>query len=203
MDKIDFKKDFKELYGASVTTPSLVNVPRLKFLMLDGKGAPASSVFQEAVQVLYGITFTVKFDLKKEGTTPQYSVAPLEGLWWMANGKPFDIQAKGQWRWTLMIAQPDHIKDADVIRAIKKLRAKKPNPALEKVRFNAFEEGRCVQILHVGPYAEEADTIARLHEFARQHHYKLHGKHHEIYLGDPRRAKPEKLRTILRQPVSV
>ena len=202
MDRIDFKKDFKELYGTG-QTPALVNVPRFKFLMIDGKGAPASKIFQDAVQVLYGITFTIKFDLKKEGVIPEYSVPPLEGLWWMANGKPFDLEAKAQWRWTLMIAQPAHIKDINVIRAIKTLRSKKQNPAIEHVRFSAFEEGRCAQILHIGPYAEEAPTIALLHEFARQHHYKLHGKHHEIYLGDPRRAKPEKLRTILRHPVSV
>ncbi len=203
MDKIDFKKDFKELYGTG-QTPALVNVPRLKFLMVDGKGEPAGSVeFQNAVEALYGLSFTIKFDLKKEGTTPEYSVAPLEGLWWMANGKPFDMHAKAQWRWTLMIAQPAHIKDINVIRAIKTLRSKKQNPAIEHVRFSAFEEGRCAQILHIGPYAEEAPTIALLHEFARQHHYKLHGKHHEIYLGDPRRAKPDKLRTILRHPVSV
>ena len=204
MDKIDFKKDFKELYGASITTPSLVNVPRLKFLMIDGKGEPNNSVeFQNAVEALYGLSFTIKFDLKKEGTTPAYSVAPLEGLWWMANGKPFNMQAKNQWRWTLLIAQPAHIKDTYVIRAMKKLSAKNSYHALEHVRFDSFEEGRCVQILHIGPYAEEAPTIALLHAFAKQHHYKLHGKHHEIYLGDPRRAKPEKLRTILRHPVSV
>lgn len=204
MDKIDFKKDFKELYSASATKPSLVNVPRLKFLMVDGKGDPNNSVeFENAVQALYGLSFTMKFDLKSEGIGPEYSVAPLEGLWWMANGKPFDQHAKNKWRWTLMIAQPAHIKDLNVIQAMKKLRAKKQNPALEHTRFDSFTEGRCVQILHIGPYAEEAPTIARLHEFAGLHHYKLHGKHHEIYLGDPRRAKPDKLRTILRQPVSV
>src|SRR3989344_5711836 len=203
MDKIDFKKDFKELYGTG-QTPALVNVPRMKFLMTDGKGEPTGSTeFQNAVEALYGLSFTIKFDLKKEGTTPEYSVAPLEGLWWMANCKPFDMRTRSQWRWTLMIAQPTHIKDINVIRAIKTLRSKKQNPAIEHVRFSAFEEGRCAQILHIGPYAEEAPTITRLHEFARQHHYKLHGKHHEIYLGDPRRAKPDKLRTILRHPVSV
>ncbi len=202
MPKLDLKKQLKHLYQPSVRKVVLVDVPRMSFLMIDGRGDPNTSQgFQEAVDALYGVSYRVKFGLKQQGIGPEYTVMPLEGLWWMADGREFDMNAKDDWDWTLMIMQPDHIRKGIVELATAQLQEKKDPPALSRMRFESFEERLCAQIMHMGPYAEEGPTIRKIHDFAQQEGYRLRDKHHEIYLGDPRRTKPERLKTVLRQPV--
>lgn len=125
----------------------------------------------------------------------------LEGLWWTDDMADFSEGDKSAWSWTAMMMQPDHITGAHVETAIGWLRRKKDPPALDRIRFESFREGLSVQVMHIGPYADEAPTIARLHQFAADQGYRLRGDHHEIYLGDPRRTAPERLRTVIRQPV--
>lgn len=201
MEKIEFKKIFKPYYSPS-TEPEVVTVPSMHYLMIDGKGDPNSSVqFERAVGALYSIFFTIKFDCKKAGKGPDYSVGPLEGLWWMGDNTSFDASKKDEWQWTLMLWVPDVVAQTDLNAAIGKLRIKKPNPSYDEVRLEVIEEGKVAQIMHLGPYAAEEPTIIKLHTFMEQQGYGYRGKHHEIYLGDPRRSKPEKLKTIIRHLV--
>ena len=203
MPKTDLKKELKHLYSPSAKEVALVEVPEMNFLMVDGAGDPNSSpAFQEAVEALYGVSYTLKFSVKKGGG-PDYAVAPLEGLWWMDDPKGFDVDKKDQWKWTLMIAQPDFITSSMVEDAVKQVKGKKDSPSLAGIRFDTHDEGAAVQIMHIGPYAEEGPTIAKLHDFSEQNGYELTRKHHEIYLSDPRRCAPEKMKTILRHPVRV
>lgn len=202
MTKIDFKKELKHLYRAPSKEPVLVEVPRMQFLMVDGTGAPENSKgFQEGIQILYGLAYTLKFSLKKAGQGPDYTIPPLEGLWWMEGDGPFDLQDQAHWLWTLMIMQPDHIGAPHFAEAVRSLGQKEPELPLSKARLAAFSEGSSAQIMHVGPYSAEPATIEKLHEFVKANGYELRGRHHEIYLGDPRRTSPEKLKTVLRHPV--
>lgn len=199
--KVDLIREMKELYKPSARKPSIVDVPGMNFLMVDGSGDPATSKeFQEACNALYGMSYTLKFMLKKEGRT-DYKVMPLEGLWWMKGKRDFDVAKRNEWQWRAMIAQPGEITAADVKAAKAQLRETKNPAALPKVRFKSFTEGKAVQIMYVGPYSGEGPAIRMLHEFAGQNGFRLTGKHHEIYMGDPRRTAPEKLKTIIRQPV--
>ena len=206
MEKLDLRKQFKHLYQPSAKKVELVEVPPLQFAMVDGEIEPGvlpglSPAFQEAVQALYGITYTLKFMSKLRAENPiDYKVMALEGLWWVDEGD-FDITRPGDWRWTVMIMQPDHITETMFQEALEQLRKKKPGPGLDKLRLETFEEGLSMQIMHIGPYAEEPATIEKMHAFAAENGYSLRGKHHEIYLGDPRRGDPAKLKTGLRQPV--
>lgn len=199
--KVDLTKDLKELYRPSGREPSVVDVPAMNFLMLDGSGDPGNSEeFQDACSALYGMSYALKFILKKEGRT-DYKVMPLEGLWWMKGTRNFDAGKRDEWQWRLLIAQPGEVTAADVKAATAQLRRKKNPVALPKVRFRSFAEGKAVQIMYTGPYSEEGPTIQMLRRFAAESGFKLTGKHHEIYMGDPRRSAPEKLKTIIRQPV--
>lgn len=199
MDKIDFKKELKYLYSPSAKEPALVEVPEMKFLMVDGQGDPGTSAaFQAAMEMLYGLSYTLKFTMKKKGK--DWTVPPLEGLWWMEGIDGFDMNRRDEWKWTLMVMQPEFITEAQVEQARKELAEKRGEPAV-KARFGSLREGLCVQLMHVGPYSAEGPTIQRLHLFAQEQGYRLRGKHHEIYLGDPRRTAPEKLKTVLRHPV--
>jgi len=202
LSTIDLRKQLKALYSPPAKEPVTVDVPELSFVMLDGQGDPnASQAFQEAIGALYGVSYTLKFQLKKAGSPIDYSVMPLEGLWWVEDLDQFSLERRDDWLWTLMIVQPPHVTASLVAEALAEVRRKKPSPALEAVRFEAFHEGLCAQIMHLGPYSEEPPTIARLHQFVADSGRRLRGKHHEIYLGDPRRSAPEKLKTVLRQPV--
>jgi hypothetical protein len=204
MEKLDLRKQLAPLYKASAGHPTLVEVPAMNFLMVDGRGDPDTAPeFQQAIEALYGLSYTLKFALKKRGGT-DYRVMGLEGLWWSAGedpGEAFRSGDKARWQWTLLIAQPDFITRAAVEAARKELLARHPNPAAQRVRLERFEEGLSAQVLHVGPYAEEAPTLDLLHAFIRDKGLTVAGKHHEIYMSDPRRCRPERLRTILRQPV--
>jgi hypothetical protein len=206
MAKLDLRKMYKHLYQPSARKVEVVDVPPFQFAMIDGQIEPGclpgdSSSFQQALQALYGISYTLKFTSKLREENPvDYTVMALEGLWWVEEGE-FDISNPGNWRWTAMILQPDHITGAMFRDALAQVRKKKPNPALDRLRLETFHEGLCMQVMHIGPYAEEPATIARMDAFARENGYTLRGKHHEIYLGDPRRAAPEKLKTVLRHPI--
>lgn len=201
MDVSDPRKEFQHLYTASPTKVSLIEVPPLNFLMVDGAGDPnSSSAYQEAIQALFSLSFTLKFRVKA-AMGINYSVMPLEGLWWSDEPAGFRMGEKAGWCWTAMMLQPAVITSELVAEAKEELRKKKDLPALDKVHFETFHEGLCAQIMHVGPYDAEGPTIARLHAFITENGYEPWGKHHEIYMSDPRRSAPEKWKTILRQPV--
>ncbi len=204
MPKIDLRKQLKHLYQPSAKEVSIVDVPPMNFAMIDGVGAPESPAFQDAMMALYGVTFTLKFGLKlgKFGKKKyDYTAMGLEGLWWVeADRFSWDIP-RDQWHWTLMIMQPDFITSNLVEAAREEANKKRPSGALSQVRLASFHEGLCAQIMYVGPYSAERPTIERLHQFILDRGHQLRGKHHEIYLGDPRRSAPEKLKTVLRQPM--
>ncbi len=203
MEKIDFKKDFKALYNPPRGAFTFVEVPPIAYLMVDGAGDPNTAPeFQPAIETLYGAAYTLKFSLKKAGIGPEYSLAPLDGLWWCDGIEGFDQNNREIWRWTLMIAQPPHIKKETVDSAVSELVAKGKRGLWERLRLEILDEGLCVQTLYVGPYSDEGPTIAAMHKFVEDEACSLRGRHHEIYMSDPRRTAPEKLRTILRHPVS-
>ncbi len=202
MAKIDLKKDLKPLYTASAKEATLVTAPPLRCLMLNGFGDPnLNPEFQAGIEALYTASYTLKFMLKKAQGL-DYVVPPLEGLWWMQMAD-FDPERRDDWRWTLMIPQPEQVTKELLADAVAAALKKKPLPALEKLRLEIYDEGQAAQILHVGPYCDEAATIDRLHAFIQEKGYHFCGKHHEIYLSDPRRTAPEKLKTILRQPITL
>ena len=211
MRTLDLKKDLKYLYAPSAKKVEIVKVPRLQFAMIDGaieKGyEPGNSPsFQEATQALYGISYSLKFMLKKRKSNPiDYPVMALEGLWWVEDGV-FDITVKDNWFYMLMILQPDVITKDSFEEGLSQVRRKRgDSPALSNLRLANFEEGLCVQVMHIGPYAAEPATVERMRAFAQENGYRdlvgSGGKHHEIYLGDPRKADPAKLKTVLRHPV--
>ena len=202
LGKLDFKKEFKELYSTSKKDVAVVEVPEINYLMVDGKGDPnTEKSFQEAIEALYGLSFTLKFKAKKGPLATDYVVMPLQGLWWAEDMDVFTLDKKGEWLWTLMIMQPDFITSELMLEAKEELKKKKDPAALDKVRLETYHEGLSAQILHIGPYSEEGPTIKKLHDFTQDNGYTLHGKHHEIYMSDARRTAPEKLKTILRQPM--
>ena len=201
MKKVDYKKKLKHLYGPSSKKIVIVEVPPMNYFMVDGEGGPAAESYQQAIEALYGLSFTVKFDVKK-GVGLDYTVMPLEGLWWAKDITAFSADRKDEWLWKMMIMQPDYVTAKHVNAATKQLREKKNPLALDKIRFESYHEGLSVQILHIGPYDDEGPTIAQMHKFIDENGYQLHMKHHEIYLSDPRRSKPEKLKTVLRQPIT-
>ncbi len=206
MSKLDLKKKYKHLYLPSAKEVTLVEVPAFRFVMVDGRIEPdetpdTSEAFHQAMQALYGLAYTLKFTSKlRPENRIDYTVMALEGLWWTESGR-FDFQRDEPWLWTMMIMQPDHIDRGMYEAALAQVREKQENPALDQVRFDSFEEGLAIQIMHIGPYADEPRSLAKMAAFAGEMGYTYRGKHHEIYIGDPRRAKPENLRTVLRQPV--
>jgi len=208
---LDLKSDLKYLYRPSARSVEIVHVPRLQFAMVDGamqvgERPGTSAGFSGAVAALYSLSYTLKSMFKKRLTDPiDYPVMALEGLWWVEDGI-FDINVMDNWRYTLMILQPDVVTPDLFDQAVVAARAKRgDSPALSKLRLESFEEGPCIQVMHIGPYATEPATMGRMAAFALEHGYRdlvgSGGKHHEIYLGDPRRADPAKLKTILRHPV--
>jgi hypothetical protein len=202
MEKLDLKKKWKQLYGAKADAITAVDVPPLTYLMVDGEGDPnTSQTFQEAVEALYSLSYTLKFTLKKSPRAIDYGVMPLEGLWWADDPRAFYEADKSTWKWTVMILQPDVIRQVEVDAAFDQVRKKKNPAALDRVRFEKLEEGPSAQVLYLGPFSAEGPVIQRMHDFIHAAGKQLRGKHHEIYLSDPRRTAPEKLKTILRQPM--
>jgi len=201
LKKIDFKIALKELYNPPRKAPVIIDVPSMNFLMIDGQGDPVTSKeYQESIEALYAVAFPLKFMLKKAGTI-DYTVLPLEGLWWVDNMEEWSMNQREKWKWTMMIMQPEQATREYVNHTIEAVKKKKDLRTLSKIRFEPYNEGLSVQILYIGPYKEEGPTIDMLHKFAIDQGYELRGKHHEIYLGDPRRTQPEKLKTIIRQPI--
>jgi hypothetical protein len=198
--KVDFKKALKHLYNPPKGVFHIVEVPAMNFLMLDGKGDPNTSEdYQQAVEGLYTISYGIKFSLKPQGF--DHIVPPLEGLWWMENMDDFTLANKASWEWTMMIMQPEWVAGESVDKVIHDAIKKKKLPSLGKIRFGRYLEGISVQYLYTGAYENEAPMIAEMHKYVKNNGYQTHGKHHEIYLGDPRKISPEKLQTILRQPI--
>lgn len=208
MQTLNLKQDFKPLFSASAKAPQLVDVPRLNFLRIDGAIEPGhgpgdSPLFAENLQALYGASYTLKFMLKQRPENPvDYPVMPLEGLWWVEDGR-FDINIKDNWHYTVQIMQPDLITPDLLAEALVKLRKKKGDiEAFSRLRLEPFHEGLAVQMLHIGPYAAEPATVEKMDACLQAEGLQKRGDHHEIYLGDPMRADPAKLKTILRHPVT-
>jgi Uncharacterized conserved protein len=202
MEKIDLRKQFKELYSPSKKEFALVTVPPLQYLCIDGIGNPNTSErYQQVIAALYGLSYTLKFSLKKSQGL-DYTVMGLEGLWWMPDMNYFSMDRKEEWCWTMMIMQPDFITPDDLADARHQLTLKGKGALTSEVRLERVEEGQCVQIMYIGAYDDEPPTIAAMHAYIQEHGLQRRGKHHEIYLSDARRVAPEKNRTILRQPVS-
>ena len=200
-DKIDLKKQYKRLFSARLA-PGLVDVPQLQYLMIDGRGDPDAPEFEGAVQALYSTAYTVKFSLKHAGRQ-DFVVPPLEGLWHADDPSAFPEDRRDEWQWVVMLMQPGHVAAGDLAEALEALSRKgKRIESHGRLRLDTLEEGLAVQSLHVGPYSDEGPTIRALHESAVAQGYRLVGKHHEIYISDPRRIAAEKLKTILRQPVA-
>jgi hypothetical protein len=198
--KVDFKKTHKELYNPSKKGFYFIDVPSLNFLMVDGQGDPNTALeYQLAIDALYTLSYGLKFALKSKGY--DHIVPPLEGLWWMENMNEFSLANKSRWEWTMMIMQPEWVTDEWVEKVRKETTKKKNNPSIPQIRFGVYSEGLVVQALYTGAYIDEAPTIAEMHQYIKTNGYQTNGKHHEIYLGDPRKTSPERLKTILRQPV--
>lgn len=210
--KLDLKKQFKHLYLPSAKEPALVTVPEMQFAMIDGQAEPGlspgeSPVFTDAIGVLFGLSYTLKFMSKQRLVDPvDYTVMALEGLWTTPGGGEDYLSSK-EWTWTLMMMQPDHITGEMFAEAREKLRKKRAKEGqaddiLERVRLERFAEGLCVQMMHVGPYSDEPRTLEKMAVFADARGYIFRGRHHEIYLGDPRTARPEDLKTVLRHALA-
>jgi hypothetical protein len=202
MEKLDLKKKWKHLYRPPSTAITAVDVPSLTYLMVDGERDPNTSpAFTHAIEALYSLSYMLKFSLKKSPQAVDYGVMPLEGLWWADDPRAFHRQDKSTWKWTAMILQPEFIGRKQVTAAFDEVRKKKKLAALDRVRLETLAEGTAAQILYVGPFSDEGPTIQRIHDFIHAAGKELCGKHHEIYLSDPRRTAPEKLKTIIRQPM--
>jgi hypothetical protein len=202
MEKVDFKKVHADLYNPKQGSFSQVNVPKFTYFMIDGEGDPnTSSDYVDAIQLLFTVSYTLKFMSKKQ-LEKDYVVPPLEGLWWAKDMKVFQSGKKDQWFWTMMIMIPDWISTSQVKSAITNAREKKSDLDFSKLRIESLTEGLCAQIMYLGAYKDEAPVIRELHEdYLPLSGLKPTGKHHEIYIGDPRKTEPAKLKTVIRQPV--
>ncbi|MBU0485351.1 MAG: GyrI-like domain-containing protein [Proteobacteria bacterium] len=203
MEKIDYKKKLKHLYQPSAKKVEIVEVPPMNFLMIDGEGDPnTSQSFSDAIEALFPLAYTLKFMVKKGDLAIDYGVLPLEALWWADDMAAFTTGNKDDWKWTVMIMQPEFISREMVETALKEVARKKNPLALPLVRFESFHEGRAAQTMHLGPFSEEGPTIEQVHLSIKENGSQRSGKHHEIYLSDTRRAAPEKWKTIVRQPMT-
>jgi hypothetical protein len=203
MDKIDLSKELKPLYSPRRGKFVIVDVPKINFLMIDGEGNPNTATsYREAIGALYAVAYTAKFRLKLGPENVDFRVMPLEGLWWADDEMDFIAGHKDNWKWTAMMAVPDFVTKKVVAEAAATAAEKKELPGLKLLRLAPFREGKAVQTLYVGAYANEGPVIEDLHRFIEESGHKLRGKHHEVYMSDPRRTAPEKLKTIIRQPIT-
>ena len=198
--QFDYRDELREYYTASEQEPKLVEVPSMNFLQIDGEGDPNKGGFSEAASVLYGIAYKTRFILKKS-RGDDFRMPPLEGLWWMKDETPFDANRRDDWCWRLLLMQPSIISEEESIAGRDAWMHAKKILTVPPVKFVALEEGRAVQILHIGPYDNEGDSLQKLYGFISEQELTQRDRHHEIYFNDPRRIEPEKLKTILRQPV--
>ncbi len=198
----DLRKKLKPFYTASAKKAALIEVPAVQCLSIEGKGSPESDVFHRSIEAIYGSVYTLKFGLKKSTKGKRdFNIMPLEGFWSVANGKIGEPGPRELWQWKLIIVVPDWVSDEQVKAATTQLKSEKANPVIDGVRLERIEEGRVVQMLHVGPYATEPVTVASMLAYAESEGYTCAGGHHEIYMSDPRRTAPEKIKTILRHKV--
>ncbi len=209
MDKLDFKKAFKDLYLPPVE-PMIIDIPDMTFIMTDGEGNPnePDGAYAKAVSLLYALAYTIKMSGKGTDAIAgyvDYVVPPLEGLWWFKDGGPWRAGAKKDFVWTAMIRQPEFVTPDDFAWAISETAKKKPGFDYKKTRLESFNEGLCVQCMHVGPYDTEPETVKKMDAFTRERGCEADfgdmRHHHEIYLSDPRRSKPENIKTVIRHPV--
>ena len=200
---MNYKRELKSLYGGRVDRPVTVDVPPMSFLKIDGHGDPnTSQEYADAIEALYPVAYTIKFMCKKGGIE-DFGVMPLEGLWWTEDMRDFSVEDKSDWLWTAMIMQPEVVTGEMFERAVEQVARKKNPKQLNRVRFESYDEGRAAQVMYVGPYSDEGPAIERLHAFIDEQGGSLEGTdlhHHEIYLNDPRRTDPSKLKTVIRQP---
>jgi hypothetical protein len=203
VEKVDLKKEMKHLYQPPANRVVQVDVPEMNYLMIDGEGdLNGSQGFQDGVEVLFALSYTAKFMVKKGPQAVDYGVMPLEGLWWADDMAVFSIEDKSNWKWTLMIMQPPYVSGELVETAIAEVKRKKNPAALSLARFEALLEGKGAQTLHIGPFSDEGPTIQRVHQFIEECGCKPSGKHHEIYLSDIRKADPRNWKTVIRQPMA-
>lgn len=201
MSKIDFKRELKQYYGASAKLITAVQIPAMNFILIDGSGPPESQEYKEAVEALFKVSYTLKFMVKKGDLQIDYSVMPLEGLWWAEDMARFSVDRKEDWLWRMMIMQPDFVTRDMWSEALKIAKQKKDSKAFDRLKFESFNEGLVAQTLYIGPFTEEGPTVERVHNFINENGRQLCGKHHEVYLSDIRKAAPERWRTIIRQPM--
>ncbi len=201
LEKVDYKQEMKGLYEATEENV-LIEVPGMNFIMIDGDGNPdTSAVFQQSADALQAVSYTLKSKSRNVGK--DYDIMPLETLWYMGNIRNFSRFRKDNWKWTLMIMQPDHISANMMKKAVAEVAAKHELPLLDSLRYERFNEGLSAQVLYKGSYHEEHETIMKLHDFIKAEGYEPVGKHHEIYLNNPDNTDPEDLKTIIRQPVAL
>ena len=200
--KLDFKKELKDLYNPKPGKFTLVKVPKLQYLMVDGQGDPNKVIeYQESVEALFSVSYTLKFRSKNE-LGKDYVVPPLEGLWWSDDFDDFRSRRKNNWSWTMMIMVPDWLGKNEFKEAVNTVSSKKPDIKVDRLRLETLTEGLSVQIMHIGSYDDETPTLLKLHdEWLPENGLKERLKHHEIYIGDPRKTPAAKLKTVLRQPV--
>lgn len=200
MEKLDLKKTLKQFYLPSSKEVIQVEIPPMNYLMIDGHGDPnTSELFSNAIETLFSISYTLKFMVKKGSLEIDYGVMPLEGLWWADDMTHFSVDDKSNWLWTLMIMQPDFITKEMVTQASDAVEKKK-KISIANVRFEAFSEGLCAQILYIGPFSEEGPTVEKVHKYVDSCGTRI-GKHHEIYLSDTQKTAPSKWKTVIRQPM--
>lgn len=201
--KNDYKKDLKNLYNPSSKEVTNIIVPPMNFLMIDGQGSPGNcQEWSDAIETIYPVAYTIKFSIKKS-TGFDYGVMPLEGLWWAEDMDDFTKGNRDNWLWTIMIMQPEIVTKTIFEKAITEVKKKKQLASIEKLRFENFNEGKCAQLMHIGPFSEEGPNIIKIHQWIKNNKGYLDGKthkHHEIYLNDVRKVNPLKMKTILRQP---
>ncbi|HEC75664.1 MAG TPA: hypothetical protein ENI33_00185 [Thermoplasmatales archaeon] len=196
--KVDLTKEYKTYYTAK-TTPEIVEIEEGKLLAIEGKGAPGGEEFQAKVGALYSLAYGIKMMMKKEGK--DFTVAKLEGLWWVDSDKPYTEVSREEWRWKLLIRQPEFVTSEIVERARQEVVKKKKLELVNEVNFEKMKEGKCIQILHIGPYSTEPESLEKMYNLMKKKGLVYNGFHHEIYISDPRKVAPEKMKTILRQPV--
>ena len=200
MEIADLKNELKECYDIKTKTCKIVQVPTIRYLMIDGFGDPNdSAVFESRVGALYSVAYKLKFSQKKSGN--DFKVMPLEGLWWVENLSQLDMKKRDNWLWTLMIAVPQSVATIDFQKVVDELKTKKKELPILQTRMADYDEGSAAQLLHIGAYADESPNIDKLHRFVEEKGTRLTGKHHEIYMTSVNKEHPEKMRTILRHPV--
>ncbi len=202
MKETDFKKELRHLYDPPSKEVVVVDVPRMSFLMVDGTGDPNTArEYKDAIEALCAVAYALKFMVKKGKEGIDYVVMPLEGLWWTDDMTKFNVENKDTWKWTEMIMQPKYVTEDLFNEALEQVKKKKKLSALSKIRLENLHEGLSAQIMHIGPYSAEGPTVEKVHAFLKERGHTLRGKHHEIYLSDPRKSVPEKMKTVIRQQI--